>query len=92
MHCLGLSYFSAQVRAEALRSSRNAFRESLLQQGKERQAAREHAKAEPLAERQAREREELRLKLAVAEAHTRKLAEARAAGVSDKALRAAGLL
>lgn len=80
------------ARSEAARMARDAFKTGLLTQVAEREAARDSLRGEPLAERLARERDELRRKIAVEEAHARKLADARAAGVSDKALRAAGLL
>ena len=81
-----------QARVDAARAARDSYKAGLLTQAAELAAARSSTKGQPLAERLAREQDELRRKLAVEEAHARKLAEARAAGVSDKALRAAGLL
>ena len=81
-----------QARSEAARLARDSFKSSLCKQVAEHEIIRESTRVGPLAERQARERNELHRKIAVEEALARKLAGARAAGVSEKALQAAGLL
>ncbi len=87
-----LFFSQTQVQAESKRLSRESFKGGLLSQIADRAALRSAFAAEPAAERAAREGDVLRRRLAVEDARVRKLAEARAAGISEKALRAAGLL
>jgi hypothetical protein len=81
-----------QARREASRVSRDAYKTGLAHQIADRAAARSSETAQPLAERLAREQDELRRKIAIEDARARMLSAAIASGVSDNALRAAGLL